>query len=214
VKDQKKGYMVDVARAIFERKGHNIDYQVDTWSNSLKSVRDGKATGIIAANVYDAPDFVFPKNSLGYSKDCFFVKPKDKWEYKDANSLAARKLGVVSDYAYSRTVNQFLKEKQDGHVAAVGENALELLSLYMIEDKIDTIVENPIVFNYFMDHNLKETHYEEAGCAESSELYIAFSPKNPRAKEFAQILSDGLDELRKDGTLEKIIKKYDLKEWK
>lgn len=213
-KDAKKGYMIDVAKIIFERKGHNIDYQIDTWSESIKAVRSGQATGLIASNVYDAPDFIFPQNSLGFSRDCFFVKPKDKWEYKDSDSLKGRKLGVVNAYAYSRTVNQFLKDNKENISEATGDNALELLVMYMNNNKIDTIVENPIVFSYYQDHNLTETKFEEAGCAESSELYISFSPKHPRAKEFAQILSDGIADLRKDGTMDKIIKKYNLKEWK
>jgi polar amino acid transport system substrate-binding protein len=208
-----KGYMIDLAKIVFERKGHNIDYQVDSWSNSIKQVRDGKATALVAANLYDAPDFIFPENSIGISRDCFFTNKNDKWEYTTKNQLINRSIGVVESYAYSRSINEFIKEHQNNVTKAQGDKALLSLMDKLDLKKINTIIENPIVFNYYQQEKYKEMHFVEAGCAETTELYIAFSPKNPRSKEFAKILSEGIEELRKDGTLIKIIEKYSLKEW-
>lgn len=212
-KGKVKGYMIDIAKIIFERKGHNIDYQVDSWTNSIKTVREGKATALVAANIYDAPDFIFPTNSLGVSRDCFFIKKADSWEYLKMDNLINRKLGVVESYAYSRTVNEFIKGNQNNITKSQGDRALINLMDILEQNKINTIVENPIVFNYYQNEIYKEQHFVEAGCADTTDLYIAFSPKNPRSKEFSKILSDGIEDLRKDGTLEKIIKKYSLKEW-
>lgn len=208
-----KGYMIDLAKIVFERKGHNIDYQVDSWTNSIKQVRDGKATALVAANLYDAPDFIFPENSIGISRDCFFINKNDKWEYTTKNQLINRSIGVVESYAYSRSINEFIKEHQNNVTKAQGDKALLSLMDKLDLKKINTIIENPIVFNYYQQEKYKEMHFVEAGCAETTELYIAFSPKNPRSKEFAKILSEGIEELRKDGTLIKIIEKYSLKEW-
>jgi len=212
-KANNKGYMIDLAKIIFERKGHNIDYQIDSWTNSIKTVRDGKATAIVAANLFDAPDFIFPMNSMGVSRDCFFINKNDQWEYNSKNQLANRSLGVVESYAYSRSINDFIKENQNNITKAQGDKAILNLMENLEQKKINTIVENPIVFNYYQQQKYKEMHFVEAGCADTTELFIAFSPKNPRSKEFAKILSDGIEELRKDGTLQKIIKKYSLQEW-
>lgn len=212
--DQKnKGYMIDLAKIIFERKGHNIDYQIESWTNSIKAVREGKASAIVAANLYDVPDFIFPQNSMGISRDCFFVNQIDKWEYNTKDQLLNRILGVVESYAYSRTVNNFIKENEQMVLKAKGDKALIDLMDKLDQKKINTIVENPIVFNYYQQAKYKTMHFIEAGCADTTELYIAFSPKNPRSKEFAKILSDGIEETRKDGTLQKIIEKYAIKEW-
>lgn len=213
-KDSKKGYMIEIIKTIFEKKGHNIDYQLDTWTNSILSVRDGKTTALIAANVFDAPDFIYPKSSLGVSKDCFFVRQNDKWEYHQEENLKSRKIGIVESYAYSRTVNDFIKSNPSQVIRSKGIEAITGLDELIKKNEIDTIVENPIVFNYYVEHNLKNSHYEEAGCGESSDLYLAFSPKNPKSKEFADLLSNGIEELRKNGTLDRILAKYSIKEWR
>jgi polar amino acid transport system substrate-binding protein len=212
--DKKLGYMIEVAKFIFETQGHNIDYQIDTWEKSIKDVRSGKVTALIATTLYDAPDFIFPNKDLGFSKDCFFVKEKDPFEFNSIKDLEKRKLGIVQSYAYSTKTQDFIKENKDKLFKAQGIDPLLELHKAIKDGKIDTIVENPIVFNYFKDHTKLEFKYEEAGCTDGLSLYIAFSPKNPRSREFAKILSDGIEKLRKDGTLDKILSKYDLKEWR
>lgn len=207
------GFMVDVAKIIFERKGHNVVYQVDTWSNSIKSVREGKATALLATTKADAPDFIYPEKSMGSNKECFYVKINDPWEFIDFRSLKKRKIGTVEAYAYSGELTAFLLENPDSIIKATGADPLEINLANMRLNKIDTVVENPFVFNYYTEKKKTRDLYADAGCTTGDDLYIGFSPRNPRSKEFAKILSEGILELRKDGTLDKIINKYSLKEW-
>ncbi|AUN98390.1 hypothetical protein DOM21_09230 [Bacteriovorax stolpii] len=207
------GYIVEVAKLVFERKGHNIDYQVDTWTNSIESVRSGKATGLVSTTMPDAPDFIYPAKSMGSNKECFYVKAKDPWEYVSLSNLKGRKLGIVESYAYSAELTSYLMDHPEQTVKGTGSLPLMSNIENMKENKIDTIIENPFVFNYFTESKKIRDNYEEAGCTEGDPLYIGFSPKNPRSKEFAKILTEGIEDLRKDGTLGKIITKYSLKDW-
>lgn len=207
------GFMVDVAKIIFERKGHNVVYQVDTWSNSIKSVREGKATALLATTKADAPDFIYPEKSMGSNKECFYVKTTDPWEFINIESLKKRKLGTVEAYAYSGELTAYLMENADAVIKATGADPLEVNLANIRLNKIDTIVENPFVFNYHTEKKKTRDLYADAGCTRGDDLYIGFSPRNPRSKEFARILTEGILELRKDGTLDKIINKYSLKEW-
>ncbi|MBC7712855.1 MAG: transporter substrate-binding domain-containing protein [Rhizobacter sp.] len=207
------GYIIEVAKIVFERKGHNIDYQVDTWSHSIESVRSGKATAIVATTMPDAPDFIYPTKSMGSNKECFYVKKKDPWEFLKIENLKNRKLGIVESYAYSAELMSYLLEHPDQTVKSKGETPLMMNLDNMKQNKIDTIIENPFVFNYTTESKKIRDQYEEAGCTNGDPLYIGFSPKNPRSKEFAKILADGIEDLRKDGTLDKIITKYSLKDW-
>ena len=212
-KDKQQGYVIEVAKIIFEKKGHNVVFQTDTWTNSIDSVRLGVATAIAATTKADAPDFIYPGKSMGNNKECFYVKRKDPWEFTTISSLKNRKLGTVESYAYSAELMSFIRENSANILKGQGENPLMLNIDHLNDGKIDTIVENPFVFNYFTENKNIRDHFEEAGCTEGDPLYIGFSPKNPRAKEFAKILENGIEELRKDGTLGKIIQKYSLKDW-
>lgn len=210
----KMGYMVEVAKIIFERKGHNIDYQVNSWVKSIQNVRNGKATALVATTKFDAPDFIYPENSMGSNRDCFYVRTKDKWEFNDVENLKSRKLGVAEGYAYSAKLTSFIHDFPKLTTVAQGKDPLEVNLKRLDNGSVDTVVENPFVFNYRTHENKTSDKYEEAGCTEDNDLYIGFSPKNPRSKEFAKILNDGIEELRKDGTLDKIIAKYSLKDWR
>lgn len=213
-KSSKLGYMVEVAKVIFERKGHNIDYQINSWVKSIEKVRNAKATALVATTKYDAPDFIYPSKSMGSNKDCFYVRAKDKWAFNEINDLKTRKLGTAEGYAYSALLVSFINENPKLILAAHGTDPLSMNLKNLDEAKVDTIVENPFVFNYMVHEEKIREKYEEAGCTDDNDLYIAFSPKNPRAKEFAKILTDGIEELRKDGTLDKIVAKYALKDWR
>lgn len=213
-KSSKPGYMVEVAKIIFERKGHNIDYQVNSWVKSIESVRNSKATALVATTKFDAPDFVYPIKSMGSNKDCFYVRSHDKWAYSEIADLKTRKLGFVEGYAYSGIITSYISENAKSTFASFGKDPLVMNLKNLDENKVDTIVENPFVFNYMISESKIQDKYEEAGCTPDNDLYIAFSPKNPRSKEFAKILTDGIEELRKDGTLDKIIHKYSLKDWR
>lgn len=213
-KSEKMGYMVDVAKIIFERKGHNIDYQVNSWVKSIENVRGGKATALVATTKFDAPDFIYPSKSMGSNKDCFYVRSKDKWSFSDVDDLKNRKLGIALGYAYSSKLTSFINLNPKLTVASHGSEPLSMNLKNLDAGVVDTIVENPFVFNYMVQEEKNREKYEEAGCTEDNDLFIAFSPKNPRSKEFAKILTDGIEELRKDGTLDKIISKYSLKDWR
>lgn len=210
---KENGYMVEVARIIFERNGHNVVYQIDTWSNSIKSVKKGDATALLATTKADAPELIYPDKIMGANKECFYVKAKDKWEFIGVDTLKKRKLGTAESYAYSGELTAFMVENPSQLVKATGSSPLDVHLENLNKGKIDTIVENPFVFNYYTEKKKVRDQYEDAGCTTGDDLYIGFSPANPRSKEFAKMLTNGIDELRKDGTLGKIINKYSLKEW-
>ena len=206
--------MIEVAKTVFERKGHNIDYQVHPWIKSIESVRNARATALVATTKLDAPDLIYPEKSMGSNKDCFYVRTQDKWEYNTLSDLKERKIGIAEAYAYNPLLSTYFSENSKQTTIASGSDPLKL-NLERLDNKtIDTLVENPFVFNYITAQEKIRDKYEEAGCTDDNDLYIAFSPKNPRSKEFAKMLSDGIEELRKDGTLDKIISKYALKDWR
>jgi polar amino acid transport system substrate-binding protein len=55
------GYMLDIAKAVFESKGHKIVYLMTPWEHALAEVRSGKCNAVIGAGRDDAPDLVYPE---------------------------------------------------------------------------------------------------------------------------------------------------------
>lgn len=54
----------------------------------------------------------------------------------------------------------------------------------------------------------------DAGSVGPTENFIAFSPVNPKSREYAAILDRGMAEMRASGRLRQILQRYGVKDWK
>ena len=53
------GFVIEVAKAVFEKAGYTVDYQVEGWSwdRSVEEAKKGNIDGIVGAAKSEAPDF-------------------------------------------------------------------------------------------------------------------------------------------------------------
>jgi len=73
------------------------------------------------------------------------------------------------------------------------------------------MVEDPYVLDYYFHFNKEIMPFKKVAVIDFSDIYIAFSPKNPNSKKYAKILSDGMLEIKRSGELQKILDKYSIK---
>ncbi|MBF0239229.1 MAG: transporter substrate-binding domain-containing protein [SAR324 cluster bacterium] len=213
----KPGFMIEIAKAIFTGAGHQLDYQIQPWARAIEDTRSGKFNGIIGASRGDAEDFIFPENEQGSQTMSFFVKKGDSWTYSNLDSLKNRVLGVIKDYAYSDELDQYIETNAKNSKAvqvASGENALEINVKKILGGRIQVILEDPNVIAEYLENSNQQGALEAAGSLEKDNLYIAFGPQNPKSAQYAKLLSDGMNSLRKSGELKKILSKYGIKDWK
>lgn len=216
--DAKPGYMVEIAKKVFEAAGHPIDYQILNWARAIEETRAGKFTGIVGAAKGDAEDFVFPEEALGASINVFAVRKADTWTYDGIPSLSGRSLGAVRDYSYGDVIDKYIEANKGSATkiqVASGDNALEINLRKLQKGRLDTVVEGDYVLKYTLAKLGMDNDIKVAGAdAEADPIYIAFSPANPKSQEYAALLTKGLAELRASGQLQEILGKYGLKDWK
>ena len=205
------GFMVEFAMEILGKSGHEVVYKAMDWDKALEEAREGKFDGVVATDEEESPGFIFPKNELGMMTNHFFVLKGNDWKFTGIESLKGKKIGTMAAYSYGDPYDAFFKDNPNVVVESKLINLLEML----YEKKIDTIIED---YNVFMLLALKSYMLENIADAgsdkESYPLYIGLSPKNPKSKEYAEILSTGIEELRKNGTLQVIMARYGLSDWK
>ncbi len=215
----KPGYMVEVAQKIFSKAGHTVEYKVNPWERALQECREGKLNAVIGAINDEAPDFIFPTNELAINVDSLFVLKEKNWTYSDISSFSKVSIGAIKGYAYgSDELNEYIKknEKNDKAVQlAFGDTALETNIKKLDAGRIDVVVESPAVFFYTSNQMKMNDRFKLAGkISNEKKVFIAFSPANTKSKEYAQLLSDGIDALRKSGDLKTILQKYGVDDWK
>jgi polar amino acid transport system substrate-binding protein len=218
------GYMVEVARIIFQKAGHELIYENMPWSRSIDHARKGKIDAIPGATKGEVPDFIFSDEEFGASITYFFVKKGTTWRFTDVGSLESIRIGVQDDYEYGGKIDEYIeKNRETIHVQVVkSDDPVALNIKKLIKGNIDACPEDKLVFLYKAKSMGVLDQVEEAGIIpvddredfEATRIYLAFSPVNPKSAEYAKILSDGIREMRASGELQKILDKYGLKDWK
>ncbi len=211
------GIMVEVAELIFKKAGHSLVYKQVPWERAVMETRKGNYNGIIGAYTGDAPDFVFPENEQAVIGNSFFVRQDSTWTYNGILSLDKVSIGVIRGYDYGEEINKYIKKNHGSDKVQLngGETALEKNIKKLLIGRIDAVLENKYVFEYKASQMKAADKIKPAGVAVKPEkAYVAFSPANPKSKEYAEILSKGMVAIRESGDLAKILQKYGLQDWK
>ncbi len=214
---ERPGYAVEVARYAFERAGHTVEYRTMNWARSVEESRRGRYTAVIGAIPADVPDFVIPTQSLGASANSFFVRAGSPWKFGGLPSLAGVTVGVIRDYAYGAEYDAyFAQHKADPRRVQVasGDDALEINLKKLAAGRLDVVIEDAPVGRYAVRRlGLGEKIIYCCDDGEPAPFYLAFSPAHPKAREYAELFSKGVEELRASGKLRKILAAYGLEDW-
>lgn len=215
-KGQLPGYMVEVVKEILEPKGYQIDYQIWNWARAIHDAKLGKIDAIIGAGKEDAEGFFLPKEPQGLTQYSLFGLKESKWRYENEKSLDGVKLGMISNYSYDEGSNDLQKKKHPSLEFVSSEQPLLQLIRLLQSKRIVAFVESNYVLDYFVKTRDIKVKLKNLGQIKpnSQELFLAISPKYPAGKELSEIISEGTEYLRKTGKLQRILKKYGLKDWR
>ena len=142
--DENPGYMVEIAKYVFEQHGHTVKYFNVPWARAIYGTREGQYDGIIGAGRTETPDFVFPDIELGLARHTFYVKKGNPWRYDGLDSLKTITLGVIKNYSYGDLYNVYIEPNQNNpkRIQVIsGEKGLALNIQKLEENKIDAIIE-------------------------------------------------------------------------
>jgi polar amino acid transport system substrate-binding protein len=209
------GYMVELAQLIFEKHGHQIEYKITNWTRSIEDTRTNKSTGVIGASHSDAPDFIFPQNSSGVMLNFIWTKADSNWFFTNKSDLRHKTIGIIKDYAYGDLIDNLRKLGHPSLIKFSGNNALERMIKMLETNRLDGFVENEVVLKYMSTKNQIPFAWKKASVdlASDPRIYIAFSPNEKKSAEYADLFSKGIAEMRKNGELQKILLKYNVKDW-
>jgi polar amino acid transport system substrate-binding protein len=236
--DKNPGYMVEIAKIAFASIGMDVEYKTIAWNKAIDRGRKGEINGIIGSAVSDAPDFVFPSVAVGKTMNCFYTLPDSTWQYTGIESLKKVRIGAIEGYTYGEPfetyVQNVLKEKEKEKAAmqmaakkgrsdldmnspvqtVPGDGSLALNIKKIKAKRIEAFVEEENVLkNHLHAAKMPENSYRNAGCLEPDSIYVAFGPKEPKAKEYAKLIGDTVTAMRKDGRLKALLDKYGIGDW-
>ena len=206
--------MVEIARTVFEPLGYKVVYTTMPWSKALKDTETGMFTAVVGAAHEDCENFVFPGEWQGATELAYYVRSDNPWKFAGIPSLDGKKLGVILDYSYSEEIDKYL-EGNPNALWAIGDLPLQKNFASLKKGDLDVVLSTKTVGDYILSEMKLTDDIMVAGSdGELDGVYIAFSPANPKSKDYAKMLDEGMKRIREDGTLARILKKYGVKDWK
>ncbi|MFV1871815.1 MAG: substrate-binding periplasmic protein [Oleiphilus sp.] len=212
-KAKNRGYIIDLVSEIFEAEEIQIEYTITPWARSLILCEEGKINAVVGAADVDVPGFVLPEEALDFTYEAFFKHKDNPWFYDgDINSLESEKLGYVIDYATrDDLLAYFDKHQKSDKVQLIGGNTpLQQNITKLIHGRISVLLENSNVVRYQLKKMNVSQDIVFAGnlYEDAFKMYIAFSPKHPRSKAYADIFDKGFRRLKASGRVNEIRQKY------
>jgi len=213
-----EGFLVDVARAVFEKKGIQVSYKLIPWRRAVELTRAGTYNGLLGASKTDAPDFIFPSEELARNVMSFYVRRDSPWVFNHRSDIEDVSLGVIAGYDYRTWLLDYIEAHRNEPrkiQVMTGRQPLQRNILKLLNNRIDAIVDNEaVILNVARRMGLNDRIKPAGYGSEIAYIYIAFSPKHADSQRYAQLLSEGLVQLRLNGQLASILSKYGLKDWK
>ena len=211
-----EGYMMDVARAVFEPQGYKVVYKNMPWNRAIVESRKGRFDAIIGASRVDAPDFVFPEEELGRNKLSFYITKESNWTFKDVSSLEQVYLGVIDGYDYRAWFKEYERTHPEKIYVRHGKTPLKENLKLLLHGRLDAVVDNEAALRWVAKDmgildQLKSGGEDTVGGV--SYIYHAFSPARPTSGHYARLLSQGIRELRENGRLQAILDRYGIQDW-
>jgi polar amino acid transport system substrate-binding protein len=210
------GFGIEILKAVFEPKGIKVVYSNMPWTQALKETKEGKYAAAIGGTPKEFEGWVLPEEPTGTSRTTAFVKKGNPWRYSGTTSLAGKKVGVIEGYTYDSggKLDTWIAQNPKSLVVASGEDALGILLKKLLTGDVDLILEDPLVFNLNIKDRGLAGRYEEAGIAHEVTILVGFSPARPESKRLAEIYTQEVRALRRNGKLAGILKKYGVTDWK
>lgn len=207
------GYMIELARAIFEPNGIQVDYDTMPWIRALQQTREGEFDCVVGAYKDDAPDFLFPKEHWGKDQTTFYVLKNEGWRFnQDLDSLVGREIGTISGYSYGKKLDGYFAKHKTQEVS--GDHALDTNIKKLLTGRIDTLVESQYVMESQLTLMQLTDQVISAGATkQSAPMYFACGPNNPKSKTWIELVDETLPQLKSNGVFKKILQRYGIASW-
>lgn len=201
----KQGILPDIVTEIFKAQGITASFVKMPFTRGVESVRTGEVQGIVGVIPAVAPSLIFPDEPAIDTQFCFFTGPGSTWNFSGFDKAYSNiSVGVAFGKAIdARFERAFGKVSRVSGSSDVTQRMIAMLRL----QRLDALVEDKRSVQYVIAReNLPSLR--TAGCMETKFEYVAFSPANVRATEYAKMFSKGIVKLRESGRLAQIIAAY------
>lgn len=204
---EKRGIFTEIVKEIFEREGYDVDFRMVPFVRGIAETRSGSFDGIIGIVIDVAPNLVYPSEALFSTQFCIYSLVDSTWEFKGFDSSYPElKIGIIS--GKEAISFDFDKAFPSTFTVHGNQDTVPRLIRLLMQRRIDVFIEAQTTVDYELSRDSALSKLRVAGCVKGRDEYVAFSPENPRAKEYADLITRGLIRLKMSGRIDRIVRSY------
>jgi len=209
-----KGVLVDIVNSIYGKIDVAVELHYFPMNRAMKMLNSNRIDGVIGILQRNAPKLIYPNKSIGKVQYLMYKSAANDWLYTGLNSLKAQKIGVEVGKSYGITDSYLQRHAEDKSLIYqnYGENSTANLLKLLEANSIDIFFEDKNVLDFHVREK-SSTSFQVGGTIPPDNIYLGFSPSYQRAQEFADFFSLSINNMRKTGGLNKILKRYGLTDW-
>lgn len=206
---QANGFSNDLIVQAMKRAGHDVKVSMVPWARALLMANNGEADLVSSMwkTAERETDYLF-SDPYYVNRVVFAKRTGDVFEFKTLADLKGKTVGTIRDYSYDAAFLAATDFKRE----AVGNNTLNFRKL--IEGRIDAMPEDEGVLKYELskvDAKDREKIALTNGALSESTLHMVVPRKRANAEKLIQDFNRGQEEIKRDGTYDKILAAHNLK---
>ncbi|MGF1740565.1 transporter substrate-binding domain-containing protein [Vibrio profundum] len=203
-----QGFDSHIVQAAFATQGINVHYQFYPWVRALhiakhdSSFRGGVGWG--STKEY-RQDFLISQPTSSYEM-VFFHRADMPFEWKSYASLQGLKLGLTLGYTYPEELIQYIEdEKIDVEWSSQDELNFKKLARGRIDLYPDDKLVGLSVINRIFKPQAVEQLTFNTKAINTDKLHLVLAKSNPDNSRLLTLFNQGLNEIKKNGTYDKIM---------
>lgn len=194
------GFNVDIMNAVSIETGIRFEYYPMPWNEAVQAMRSGKVDAIQGMKYNQEREEIYDFSAPYFTSSQGIFVLKDNMYIRKIEDLKGRKVAVQKG-----DVASGLLSKVDRLKLVETNNQQEAVQS-LIDGKVDAFIGNRITGQYFLQKNEQQSLIKIVGePLDTTKYAIAVMPKN---KELLTIFNQAISQIKKDGTYEKIEKKW------
>lgn len=216
--DGRDGYMVDLARAVFEEAGLTVEYQVVNFQVMRRMALDGSATAIpgVVADLDGA--LLLPAVPQGNSANAVVVAKGRAFTWAGPDSFLPHRMAVIKDYNYGGAIQDYVQRHRDDParievLSGFGYSHVTQGLRMVLAKRVDLFLDDRNVLFWNLQRLPPGDEVRVVSLQDDADLFIGLSKADPRTPALVQLLAEGTARMRQDGRLAKLLASYGLKDW-
>lgn len=209
----REGVLTDILRMALQPSGVTLQLEMLPYLRAMQVVQSGEYNGLVVANKDLMPELIYPDMPTLRQRVAFLVKAGSSWKYTGVDSLQTVTVAIVEGYSYvDADLMSYLKEHQNDSAKVIllyGQNTTEKGIQMLLKDRFTVYLEGEYSAQYVLMKLGLQDQVAVAGYSTGAfDDFTAFSPKNPQAQHYANILSETIKEATSSGKFKEILREY------